>query len=105
MTTQRRRYTPQERERILAAAASQGLSGPKAAKKFGISTLTFYTWRKKAGFQPTPAGSTLQAAGSLAGIVRAQVQAKVRAILPGIVREETSAFVQQALGGRRRVRT
>src|SRR2546428_974330 len=46
---QRKRYTPGERRHILAAAKREGLSGPAAAKKFGISQLTFYTWRKKAG--------------------------------------------------------
>src|SRR5262245_49062726 len=32
-----RRYTPAERANILAAAKRDGLSGPAAAKKFGIS--------------------------------------------------------------------
>jgi len=41
MTKTRKRYTPTERTRILAAAEKQGLNGVQAEKKFGISTLTY----------------------------------------------------------------
>jgi transposase-like protein len=96
----RRRYTEAERARILAAAERGGFSGPKAAKRFGISTLTFYTWRKKTTRARVREAGRRQVDGSLASLIRAGVHARVRELLPGIVREE----VAQALsvkGGRR----
>ena len=98
MAKAHRRYTEQERARILTAAAREGLSGPKAAKKFGISTLTFYNWRKRAGAPRGQVSASIQLDGSLAGVVRAHVQAKVRELLPGIVREEVDDFVAKTLG-------
>jgi len=43
----RKRFTPAERAHILSVARAEGLTGAKVAKRFGISTLTYYTWRKK----------------------------------------------------------
>ena len=91
MAHRRRRYTEHERARILAAAEREGLSGPKAAKKFGISTLTFYNWRKRAGNQARAlAGTGILTGGSLASVLRAEVRAQVRELLPSIVLEEVS---------------
>ena len=41
----RKRYTPAEKAKVLAAAAKEGLTGAQAAKRFGIAQLTFYKWR------------------------------------------------------------
>ena len=41
----RKRYTPAQKAKILAAAAKDNMTGKQAAKKFGISTRTFYRWR------------------------------------------------------------
>lgn len=98
MSKATKRYTPADRARVLAAAAREGLSGPKAAKKFGISTLTYYTWRKKAN----TAGSILKTTdGSLAGLVRSGVRAKVAAIVPGIVRQEVAMYLDRTFGPKR----
>ena len=97
-----KRYTPAEKAKILAAAKAEGLSGAAAAKKFGISMLTFYRWRgpvrgrKKRG---RPVGSMNRVAGKVKlnlAAVRREVQAQVRKLLPQIIREE----VAKALGGR-----
>ena len=102
------RYTPAERAKILAAAKREGLSGPAAAKKFGISQLTFYTWRKqtggdsRGGKRPTRAavGSTLRRGidGQIGELVRREVRERLTKELPVIVAEE----IQAAFWGRNR---
>jgi len=95
-----KRYTKEEKAKILAAAKKEGLTGEQASKKFGISMLTFYRWRgpvrgkKKRG---RPVGSKNRVAGRVkvdTAAVRREVQAKIRKMLPQIIREE----VARALG-------
>jgi transposase-like protein len=98
----RRRYTPAERANILAAAKKEGLSGPVAANKFGISQLTFYNWRKKAGTRTqgrqmqrrTPA---VRDSGNLTDQLRDVARARVEELLPAIITEVLDA----TLGTRR----
>lgn len=93
-----KRYTEQERGRILAAAKQQGLNGVQAAKKFGISTLTYYTWKKKA-----TTGSRARQTSSpdgLDGLLRTQVRDRIRELLPGIVKDEVASYVRQVLGSK-----
>lgn len=101
MTTKKGlRFTEVERTRILAAAAREGLSGLKAAKRFGISTLTFYTWRKRAGRSSGAGMAAVESA--LASVVLTGVRAKVAAVIPGIVNEEVTTYLDQAFGRMRR---
>jgi transposase-like protein len=92
-----RRYTGAERKQILAAAAKQGLNGVQAAKKFGISTLTYYTWKKKAG-ETTLRGPLAVSDRTLSGLLRSQLRNRLQQILPAVLREEVDACVRQALG-------
>lgn len=96
------RHSLEERARILATAELEGLSGPKAAKKFGISTLTFYKWRKRAGSPPrTRANRGHQTDGSLAMLLRAEVRAWVASVLPDIVHEEVGVYLSRSLHPKR----
>jgi transposase-like protein len=97
----RRRYSDAERQRILETARREGLSGPKAAKRFGISTLTFYNWRKKAGrVRRRGPGRPPRAKGGFSDQISAAIRAKVRAMLPHIIDQE----IGLALGWRSRGR-
>ena len=95
-----RRYSDAERQRILEAARREGLSGPKAAKRFGISTLTFYNWRKKEG-SAAPRGEGVRTSrgvasdSNIAAFVRQEVRARIAQLIPGIVASELAG----ALGG------
>ena len=98
----RKGYSAEKKAEILASAKKGNLTGEQVAKKFGISTLTFYRWRgpvrgrKKRG---RPVGSRNRVAGKVKvnlAAVRREVQAQVRKLLPQIIREE----VAKALGGR-----
>ena len=109
-STRPRRYTPAERAKILAAAKREGLSGPAAAKKFGISQLTFYTWRRKSGTGKAkravgrPRGASASRGGVLSGDigekVRQEVRARVSEMLPAIIQSEIDNVLGVSRGRR-----
>lgn len=105
----RHTYTPAQRSTILAAARRDGLTALQVQKKFGVTPVTYYSWRKKQGISAKrgrgAAAGNAGAAGDFSRQVREEVRAKVRAILPGIVRNEVSGYLESLLrGGRGRPR-
>ena len=97
-----KRYTEQERGKILGAAEKQGLNGVQAAKKFGISTLTYYNWKKKANGSTPLAGKAVARSGStLDGLLRSQVRNRILEILPEIMRTEVAAVIGGGRGTKR----
>jgi transposase-like protein len=95
----RKTYTETQRQEILAAAQKEGLTALQIQKKFGVTPVTYYSWRKKRGLKG-PRGRHPAAAtgGELGAQVRAGVQARVREILPGIVREEVAGYLDALFG-------
>ena len=90
----RKRHSPAEREKILAEAKAAHLTGKQVAEKYGISTLTYYLWRKKAG---SDVRRTLSKNGTLSSAaeskLRAAVRAKVTGLLPKILDEEVDRIL------------
>lgn len=106
MPKQRRKrhnYTEEQRTSILEAARTGRLTALQVQRKFGVTPVTYYSWRKKTGLSSRRGALVALAArgGDLSGQVRAEVQSKVRQLLPGIVRSEVSAYLNEVLGGRR----
>ncbi len=103
---ERKAYTEAQRKQILSAAINQKLTAEQVQKKFGVKPVTYYSWRKKAGIKgprgrkPAAFKAAAGAAtgGALTAQVRAGVQAKVREILPGIVRDEVTSYLDALLG-------
>jgi transposase-like protein len=93
-TRRGKRYAPAEKARILAAARKNGMTALQVQKRFGVSPLTFYRWRGPV----RGAGRRLAGAGD--ADLRAQVQDRVRAVLPGVIREEVNAYLASILGRR-----
>ena len=95
----RKQYTEAQRQEILNAALKEGLTALQVQKKFGVTPVTYYSWRKKKGLQGPrgrrPAGGR---GGDVSAQVRAGVQAKVREILPGIVRDEVGRYLDSLFG-------
>ena len=61
--------------------------------------MTYYSWRKKKGLKgPRGRRPSALAGGDLGSQVRAGVQAKVREILPGIVRDEVANYLNALFG-------
>ena len=94
----RKSYTAQKRAEILSAAQKENLTANDVKRKFGVTPVTYYSWRKKEGLVGRrgrrPSLLTQAGAGSQIAVqVRAGVQAKVRAVMPGIVREEVTNYL------------
>jgi len=104
---ERKTYTDAQRKQILAAAVAEKLTAGQVQKRFGVKHVTYYSWRKKAGLKgprgrrPAALVAAAGGDGGLGAQVRAGVQAKVREILPAIVREEVSNYLTALFGGPR----
>jgi transposase-like protein len=100
---QRKRFTPQQREQILNAAQAEKLTAKMVQKKFGVSMVTYYLWRRKAGITRTRGGARpalAQFGATSAGLeklVRTAVRSRIQDALPGIVREEVQQYLNQLL--------
>ena len=92
----RHHYTPAQRAMVLAAAQKEGLTAIQVRRRFGVTPVTYYPWRKKLGAAAKRGGAaTRLAGGPLAGQLRTAVQARVREMLPDIVRGEVSNYLDQ----------
>jgi len=106
----RKSYTQAQRTTILAAAQKEGLTAVQVQRKFGVTPVTYYSWRKKGGIAGRRAAVTrgrrvAANSGSLSDHVRTEVRTKVREILPSIVRGEVSNYLDSLFSsgpGRRR---
>ena len=99
----RKHYTEAQRVKVLAAAQADGLTALDVQKRFGVTPVTYYSWRKKRGIKGSrgrhPANRVALGGSDLGAQVRAGVQNRVREILPGIVREEVGAYMDGLFGG------
>jgi len=76
-----------ERARILAEARAKGLTAEQVEKRYGVSKWTYYGWKKRTGTRvaTTVRGAVqFKAATPSAEVIRREI----RAVLPGILREE-----------------
>jgi hypothetical protein len=97
-------YTAAERAKVLAAARAENLTALQIQKKFGVTPVTYYSWRKKSGLTRRRGGATAVAipvTGNTSARVRAEVKNKVRQILPDIVRTEVNAYLDSLFGAKR----
>ena len=100
----RRSYSPEKRQQILETAAREGLTATDVKKKFGVTPVTYYSWRKKSGAATRRGRVGLRAGGGgsdLTSQLRTEVRAKIQQILPGIVKTEVATYVDSLFGSRR----
>ncbi len=108
-TRPRKRYTEDQRSTILSVAQREGLTATEVKKRFGVTPVTYYSWRKKTGVAGRR-GQAIRVAGGNAALssqVRTEVRSRVRQILPAIVRGEVSSYLNTLFSsgrGRRRAR-
>jgi transposase-like protein len=89
-----KRVSREQRAKILSAAAKNGWTAMDVEKKYGISRWTFYGWRKHtAGGRGSKAGR-----GAASGVSAAVLRNELRAILPGILREEIAGAMSALFG-------
>ena len=105
--TRRKRhtYTAAQRTLVLNAARKEGLTAAQVERKFGVTPVTYYSWRKKLGAARTR-GSVVFASGpagarNLTSTVRLAVAKRVREILPEIVRSEVGTYLDALFAGGR----
>jgi len=93
----RQSYTPQQRAEILASASRHNFTAADVKKKFGVTPVTYYSWRKKAGATRKRGVGTRSGGNSVGGNLgyqlRSEVQTRVRRILPEIVRTEVNSYL------------
>ena len=98
----RQTYTVGQRSAILAAARKGGLTALQVKRKFGVTPVTYYSWRKKSGLTRRRGTAGLVASsGNLTQHVQSEVRARVRQMMPGIVRTEVSGYLKHLFGGSR----
>jgi transposase-like protein len=102
----RQTYTSGQRNAILAAARKEGLTALQVKRKFGVTPVTYYSWRKKKGLtrRRGSIGLVTGSTGNLTQHVQSEVRARVRQLMPGIVRNEVSGYLRQLFGGNGRGR-
>ena len=97
-------YTEAQRAQVLAAAQKGGLTAADVKKKFGVTPVTYYSWRKKKGVgsrRGRRAVVRVARGGDVGSQVRAEVQSRVRRIIPEIVRGEVSSYLDSLFATRR----
>ena len=99
----RKSYTPQQRASILAAANRDRLTATQVQRKFGVTPVTYYSWRKKTGVTRRRGTSIAvrgaTTGGNLSSQVRVEVAQRVRQILPDIVRSEVDSYLNTLFAG------
>jgi transposase-like protein len=103
----RQTYSEAKRQSILSAAQKEGLTALDVKKRFGVTPVTYYSWRKKYGLGGRRGGGAPLAAragrgSDLGSQLRSEVQSRVRQILPSIVKSEVNQYLNSLFGGRRR---
>jgi transposase-like protein len=94
----RKLYSAKQRAGILAAARKEGLTAEAVQKKFGVTPVTYYSWRRKAGVgthrsrrgRQQPPG-VLESGVNLVEAVRAELRSQIQRVLPDLVRTEVGA--------------
>lgn len=91
----RKVYSEEKRAEILATAEKENLTAEEVKKRFGVVPVTYYSWRKKG--KPMRAARSKGPVFTLDGDsmttqVRSAIQAKVRALVPGIITEEVETL-------------
>lgn len=99
----RHNYTAAQRTQVLSAAQKDGLTAAQVQKRFGVTPVTYYSWRKKTGVAARRGGAraATRYGTTLTGQLRTAVQTKVRQILPEIVRGEVSNYLNELFGSPR----
>ena len=100
----RKSYTAQQRQSILDAASRDQMTAAQVQRKFGVTPVTYYSWRKKSGTARRRGAASLMTSrtgrgGDLSNQVRLEVAQRVRQILPDIVRNEVSSYLNTLFAG------
>ena len=110
----RTQYSENQRKRVLEAAVRDRLTAVQVQKKFGVTPVTYYSWRKKYGAarrRGAGGGAVRAIVGARAARmngggdpigqqVRSAVRERVHAMVQDVVRTEVAAYVDSLFGRR-----
>ena len=107
-----KRYSDAERQNILSTAKREGLTAAKVKDRFGVTPVTYYSWRKKSGAKRRRprgraaaagevVGKTVAGAMNVADAIREEIRAHIRKILPGLLADELGSGSDGGRGRRR----
>jgi transposase-like protein len=108
----RRRYSDTERQQILSAAQREGLTAVQVQRRFGVTPVTYYSWRRKSGSATGRRGrgrprqpGVMESGLNLMEAIRGELRTQIQRMLPELVRTEVgAAFLGSGRQGRRRRR-
>ena len=83
----RKIITLSDRKKILAEAKAKGLTAEQVARKYKISKWTYYGWKKRTA-KPATAKTRKSVQPKTAAVSSKILRSEIRAVLPGILREE-----------------
>jgi transposase-like protein len=83
---------------ILREAEVKGLTAEQVEKRYGVSKWTFYGWRKRLPKSPARGGAGSQAAAPSEAMIRREL----RAVLPGVLRQEIAIALASIFARRAR---
>lgn len=95
--SQGKRYTSQQKAKILATARKENLTGAQVKERFGVSTLSSYRWRGPVRDSEKRGPGRLNGSGPVrvdSGVVRRAVRAQIQQMPPKIIREEIAAALR-----------
>lgn len=100
----RGRYSDVQRARIVATARRDGLTATEVEKRFGVKTVTFYSWAKKSrvGRGGRRRATRVAAKPDIAGQIQPAIRAKVQEVLDSVLRSEVERALAAFGVGRRR---
>jgi transposase-like protein len=82
----RQHYSNAQRTKILAAAQAGSLTATQVQKRFGVTPVTYYSWRKKAKLPPAARGR--RPIGAANGVGTAGIRTHVCRRVADIVQDE-----------------
>lgn len=105
----RTRYAEAQRRQILETAVRERLTAADVQKKYGVTPVTYYSWRKKYGVGNRQGGGARRASspislnggaitGAITQQVRSVVQSKVRELVQSVVRAEVDEYLASLFG-------
>jgi transposase-like protein len=104
-TRRRKSYSDAQRKTILDTAQREGLTAMDVKKRFGVTPVTYYSWRKKTGAAAARRGRRAVAYvaaggnGNLSNSLVNEVRARIQQVLPAIVRSEVSSYMETLFAG------
>lgn len=108
------RYSDAERQNILATAEREGLTAAKVKERFGVTPVTYYSWRKKTGARKrrrkggravvaaAAVGKAVGSAMNVADTIRDEIRSHIRRLLPGILASELGGGESDGRRGKRK---